>query len=465
MGTPKRRRAMRRASLVVALLFASAVSGDPANTTTEGSSSGSASDDDAAQEEQRWLRERLERDASIPSLNEPPKVPLKDVLEDVQSTGGNSSRGSFRSMQGFMEKRLKLKMPSSGAVEANRKGRCVYNEYQPWPCDRFPCNDHGFLVKGACYCEEPWFGASCELQGCNQQCNHFGVCVNGTCACDKQYAGPTCGECSPGLVDFPNCTLPKIADATCPGDCTGPSHGQCVDGKCVCKEGWFGESCSKMQPGTCKNNCNNKGKCVLGVCECDDQYYGQSCEFDKCHSAAECSNHGLCREGKCICEPKYFGHTCDKLRCPANTMSQSECTSQVNGHCDRDTGRCVCHKGFAGVDCSMTACPFNCSFHGICNQGLCKCIDGYSGEDCGLRPGMTAKDKILKDKMNVDACKQRCDKGCQKECASEDLGSSCGQDCLKRCDLDCTVMRSAENTTEVEERVVPGYQKTFATFE
>lgn len=41
---------------------------------------------------------------------------------------------------------------------------------------------------------------------------------------------------------FPHFTGEDCSTPTCPNDCR--DNGQCVDGQCVCEEGFYGEDCS-----------------------------------------------------------------------------------------------------------------------------------------------------------------------------------------------------------------------------
>jgi hypothetical protein len=95
------------------------------------------------------------------------------------------------------------------------------------------CNGHGACIpeSGACSCQEPYFGHSCENTNCPNDCSGKGECNTNTgqCACHQspiKYSGPSC----------------EFLD--CPAGCNDPS-GECNrnDGKCVCKLGYTGEKC------------------------------------------------------------------------------------------------------------------------------------------------------------------------------------------------------------------------------
>lgn len=72
--------------------------------------------------------------------------------------------------------------------------------------------------------------------------------------------------------------------------CSGPDHGECECGKCVCIPPWSGTSCScRASNDTCyppnmedAELCSGHGKCVCGQCECftndNARYSGKYCE-------------------------------------------------------------------------------------------------------------------------------------------------------------------------------------------
>lgn len=54
--------------------------------------------------------------------------------------------------------------------------------------------------------------------------------------------------------------------------------GACVDGTCVCANGYTGTNC-EVSPNPCENiNCLNGGQCINGTCVCPAGYSGVLCE-------------------------------------------------------------------------------------------------------------------------------------------------------------------------------------------
>lgn len=128
-------------------------------------------------------------------------------------------------------------------------------------------------------------------------CSLQGKCVEGVCLCDQGWKGPTC----------------KQPLSHCINECSG--HGSCVDGSsppplpspssifltplplhfsdwCQCDYGWEGLGCDSSIP--CPHNCNNHGNCVGGVCECEVGWKSPAsyCDTDTC------PNH--CRFGRVL---------------------------------------------------------------------------------------------------------------------------------------------------------------------
>lgn len=70
--------------------------------------------------------------------------------------------------------------------------------------------------------------------------------------------------------------------------CSGPDHGTCVCGKCVCHSDWTGSACDcRAKNDTCVppgggEICSGHGVCECGMCKCDQDeqghYSGRYCE-------------------------------------------------------------------------------------------------------------------------------------------------------------------------------------------
>jgi len=230
-------------------------------------------------------------------------------------------------------------------------------------------------------------------------------------------------------------------NVTCPEDCNG--NGDCLDGKCFCKDGWYGTTCKKK---SCLNMCSGHGICASNrTCVCQSDYTGESCEIRRCPNNCHGTDHGICFNLTCVCKANYFGVDCSQQRCPKDCSNRGKCIHGVcscqigyggegcnkrlcpgdvepcsgRGTCDGSSGKCmcrlpwkgracnisdcygngewnttaskcICNDGFRGKMCNLKLCPINpatsveCSGHGICNtvNGLCNCHVGFTGRNC-----------------------------------------------------------------------------------
>ncbi|XP_037807558.1 integrin beta-PS isoform X1 [Lucilia sericata] len=197
------------------------------------------------------------------------------------------------------------------------------------------CNNHGTYMCGICECDDMHFGHNCECSttdvhsekgkdfGCRADnvttidCNGRGTCLCGVCDCEKRanpeeiISGRFC-ECDNFSCDRHEQQL-----------CSGPDHGVCECGSCVCKPGWTGTACDcRDSNDTCippngGEICSGHGECECGVCKCksteEGRYSGKYCE--KCPT---CS--GRCHELKdCVqCQMYKTGPLKEDKDCAAN---------------------------------------------------------------------------------------------------------------------------------------------------
>ena len=200
--------------------------------------------------------------------------------------------------------------------------------YTGWNC-AVPCDacdpDHGTCnYDGSCECAPGWYGARCdrrcdcyrhvavknalelrdeaedvELETVVSQSGYairpHGTCRrDGTCACYEdedgtKWTGPRCfTKCAP------------CANGDCAED----------DGRCVCRDGWIGETCDTPTFTECLPCDDSHGACLSdGTCKCDKGWTGLDCSI-------ECSpcDHGDCRlDGSCHCRPGWTLLDCSKF--------------------------------------------------------------------------------------------------------------------------------------------------------
>jgi len=66
------------------------------------------------------------------------------------------------------------------------------------------------------------------------------------------------------------------------------------------------ESCTDACPFNCGNT---NGQCINGLCLCNEGYYGPDCSLSWCPKG--CSGNGICmKEGRCICQNDWTGTDC-----------------------------------------------------------------------------------------------------------------------------------------------------------
>ncbi|XP_038637882.1 tenascin isoform X5 [Scyliorhinus canicula] len=200
-----------------------------------------------------------------------------------------------------------------------------------------------------CLCNPGWKGTNCTEPDCPEQCNERGTCVNGKCLCEEGFTGEDCG-----------------IEVSCPNDCS--DQGRCINGVCHCFSGYTGEDCSQQ---LCRFDCGEYGICIDGICVCDEGHTGEDCRIKLCPN--NCSGQGICINGQCVCDEGLTGEDCRDLACLNNCYNRGRCVD----------GECICDEGFTDQDCSEIICPHDCYDRGRCIDGVCYCDEGFTGEDCG----------------------------------------------------------------------------------
>ncbi|GBP10848.1 Integrin beta-PS [Eumeta japonica] len=230
------------------------------------------------------------------------------------------------------------------------------------------CEGNGALACGVCLCDASHFGKNCKCsatnstfpemeRGCRPQnsatgpiCSNRGICDCGLCHCNKLDGGKEISGLYCECDNF-SCDLNK-------GEvCSGPEHGRCVCGKCVCDPKYTGSACD----------------CLLDQSPCVSPENGEIC-----------SGNGHCSCGKCICTPDkdkhYSGDFCEKCpTCPGRCAEFKDCVL------------CEVHERGPMLqdDISQAKCG-NCSLHSIIEEGKIEANETsgehlcsfYDDEDC-----------------------------------------------------------------------------------
>eukprot|EP00096_Caligus_rogercresseyi_P012190 TRINITY_DN5033_c0_g1_i1.p1 TRINITY_DN5033_c0_g1~~TRINITY_DN5033_c0_g1_i1.p1 ORF type:complete len:836 (+),score=305.25 TRINITY_DN5033_c0_g1_i1:51-2558(+) len=215
------------------------------------------------------------------------------------------------------------------------------------------CNYHGTLKCGRCECPENlYYGHHCEchrdnatyhgdlLAGCRPDnttsilCNNRGDCICGKCEChtrdneNEKVFGDFC-ECDNFSCDRHDNLL-----------CSGPDHGECYCGNCICAREWnvtgytacecsaSKESCITPYGEFIDKECSGHGSCSCGKCKCEEnesgQYSGTYCEVcplcpDKCDELKPCVQCQIFGSGPLLDKEDENGvELCDK--CPFSAL-------------------------------------------------------------------------------------------------------------------------------------------------
>jgi len=210
--------------------------------------------------------------------------------------------------------------------------------------------------RAQCVCDSEWIGFNCSQKyhsACSRlnHCSGHGVCATAT-TMDSQVAtadgsslsqgatsnGIRC-ECSQGWTGL-DCSTPVKKHCAHLNSCSG--HGECIldesssEGRqyvCSCESNWIGQMCSQPRPKPCRGGCGGRqrGECVNGECLCRNGFTGRNCATSTCPN--QCSGHGACdttTEGSplCLCQPEYTGVDCSRQQCPHACSGHGACAQK-----------------------------------------------------------------------------------------------------------------------------------------
>ena len=156
-------------------------------------------------------------------------------------------------------------------------------------------------------------------------------------------------------------------------------------------------------PSSCDCNLNG-GQCENGLCVCKEGFYGDICEYSKCKRDTpqffQC-NHGTCLKHfnktddfKCLCDAESDGALCETHICKDFCYNNGHCSYILEKYHDKTrsllkierviTCECISNR-FSGVRCEFdncylktkeNTCPSNCTL-----DDSCKCLCGKECDD------------------------------------------------------------------------------------
>ncbi|XP_060700363.1 integrin beta-4 isoform X2 [Hemiscyllium ocellatum] len=152
------------------------------------------------------------------------------------------------------------------------------------------CKGNGDFVCGQCVCKDNWQGDTCDCDTRNQDGTEVKACKNpldnsqicsgrGDCYCGVCYCHPSeyhLERFEGKYCQYSTLHCPRFAGFMC------NDHGECFEEKCICREGWTGDSCEcPISNATCIDIngglCNGNGVCDCGRCQCYDNNADPTC--------------------------------------------------------------------------------------------------------------------------------------------------------------------------------------------
>ncbi|CAH0477776.1 unnamed protein product [Peronospora belbahrii] len=187
--------------------------------------------------------------------------------------------------------------------------------------------------------------------------------------CPNKAADPS--TCEPTTCQAP--TSKEVC--TYHGTCTYKDKKKITKRSCMCYAGFEGEKCEKEVSNACDVDCGTGGDCVDGECVCKEGFDGKEYEGKKgkpnqrctlCTNDLACQNGNTCNTetGKCLCGPGFTGDTCGATEDSCTTRTDcgvGACQVLANGSsacfCPTCNPTCLlCDMGIDSTfDCSTCA--------------------------------------------------------------------------------------------------------------
>ncbi|POM62651.1 putative GPI-anchored serine rich tenascin-like glycoprotein [Phytophthora palmivora] len=176
----------------------------------------------------------------------------------------------------------------------------------------------------------------------------------------------------PSTCEPTTCQAPDSKEVcTYHGTCTYKNKKKITKRTCMCYAGFEGDKCEKEVSNACDVDCGTGGDCVDGECVCKEGFDGK--EYDgkqgkpnqrctRCTNdlACHCQNGNTCNTetGKCICGPGYTGDTCG--------ATEDSCTTRTDcgiGACQvLANGSSACYCPMCSPTCTLCDMDINSTF-------------------------------------------------------------------------------------------------------
>ena len=145
--------------------------------------------------------------------------------------------------------------------------------------------------------------------------------------------------------------------------------------------------CLKCENGVVENN----------ICVCKEGYFGKTCSYN--YNSYYCSSNGIYNVATktCVCDSLFRGKHCQERNL---NMKHEEANICVNGFWKETSNICLCKKGFTGEKCNITK---HCVNGELDSMNRCICENGYSGETCE-KLGFVTQNNLRTIEENEDEC-------------------------------------------------------------